>query len=369
MTRAPPPGGSRVDLAAVRVHEPARDRQPRPAPPVAVRAPGRLGTAARRRAAGPLRRSRDRRRGPRRACPRRAARRALRAWRSALSSRFVRTRWSVTGSASSRTGAFATTSSRDRPGSTVSAARRAISARSTGSSVWASRAYSARENTNRSPTRRSRCAALSWARARASPSPMPCSIASSEPRRVNSGVRRSWAIAVTGSGVRVGGGGDAERVLERAGHAAQRVADLGDLAGARGRPAHRELAAGDPLRVGGEPRERAQHPAAAAGRRRAEHDGEGGSGRGRARSPSARRHSRGDEQVAVDACDRDVGAPVVGADPLLEVGRLLECRRPGRDQAAAATFDRLELVASARPFGGLDGRDELGLDAESRLSA
>ena len=49
----------------------------------------------------------------------------------------------------------------------------------------------------RSSTRPSSSVALSCARLRWSVSPMPCSIASSEPRSVNNGVRRSCAIAVT----------------------------------------------------------------------------------------------------------------------------------------------------------------------------
>ena len=60
----------------------------------------------------------------------------------------------------------------------------------------------------------------------------------------------------------LGGGRAAERVAQAVGHAVQRVADVGDLARAGGERRDVELAAGDPLGVGCQPRQRAQHPAA-----------------------------------------------------------------------------------------------------------
>ena len=52
-----------------------------------------------------------------------------------------------------------------------------------------------------------------------------------------------------------------QRVAQPAGHAVQRVADLRDLARAGGQRLDVELAAGDALGVGGQPRQRLQHPA------------------------------------------------------------------------------------------------------------
>ena len=248
----------------------SRARAPRRPPP---RAPCRRGRAARTRAAGPPPRSPGRRRRRRRAGrdPQldAAAGMAQRVVEQVRQHPLQRDRVAF----ERAPGPLVTTSSRIAPGSTVSAARRAIAVRSTGSPACSSRAYSARENANRSPTRRSRWAALSWARASERSSPIPRSIASSEPRSVNSGVRRSWAIAVSrkrrsrSAAVAV-----PSAPFERGGHAAQRVADLRDLAGAGGDGRDRQLAAGDPLRAGGQPRERAQHPALQQADREHEHD-------------------------------------------------------------------------------------------------
>jgi hypothetical protein len=92
-------------------------------------------------------------------------------------------------------------------------------------------------------------------------------------------------MAVT---MKLGGRGAAQRVAQAAGHAVQRVADLGDLAGTGAQRLDIELAAGDALGVGGQPRQGLQHPPSQ------EHhdDDEGGAQRGQA-GPERDRPARG----------------------------------------------------------------------------
>jgi hypothetical protein len=117
---------------------------------------------------------------------------------------------------------------------------------------------------------------------------------------VNSGVRR--VVRDGGdeeAAVALGGRGGAERVAQRARHAVQRVADLRDLAGAGADGLQLELPARDPVRVGGEPGQRAQHPAAQ--QRDARHQRRGQRGRRGAERdrPARRRALAPDEQHAL----------------------------------------------------------------------
>ncbi len=183
------------------------------------------------------------------------------AWRTALSSRLTSTRRSAPWSPSSAGGVAGATTR--IPGSTVSAASCASATGSRASCASSGPEYSSRLNVNRSPTRRSSSVALSRARRRWSASPMPCSIASSEPRRVKSGVRRSWAIALSEEApLLLGGVLLGQRVAQPVGHPAQRRADLGDLPRARADGRDVELPAGDALGVARQAGERGDDPAA-----------------------------------------------------------------------------------------------------------
>ena len=119
-----------------------------------------------------------------------------RAWRTALSSRLTSTRRSAAWSPSSAIGVVGATTTIARVDRVGRLARERDGVERARAAARAP-AYSRRLNVNRSPTSRSSSVALSCARRSWSASPMPCSIASSEPRSVNSGVRRSCAIALT----------------------------------------------------------------------------------------------------------------------------------------------------------------------------
>ena len=156
----------------------------------------------------------------------------------------------------------------------------------------------------------------------------------------------------------LGGGRGAQRVAQPACHAVQRVADLRDLASAGGQRRDVELPAGDALGVGGEPRQRLQHPAPE------EHDddGERGAERGQAGAqrdrPARGRALAGHPQHARDAphADRRLA---VALRLRLDVGAL-ESRRQHLGFAGERDL--------GRNFGrGLDvghGTPELGPDPE-----
>jgi hypothetical protein len=103
----------------------------------------------------------------------------------------------------------------------------------------------------------------------------------------------------------------AQRVAQAAGHPVQRLADLRNLAGACRQRLDVELAAGDALGIGGQSRERLQHPTAQ------EHDdgGEGGGQRGQTHAKRDRPARRGalarHPELARHARERDVRFAVV----------------------------------------------------------
>ena len=169
----------------------------------------------------------------------------------------------------------------------------------------------------------------------------------------------------------LGGGRGAQRVAQPACHAVQRVADLRDLAGAGGQRLDVELAARDPLRVGGQPRQRLQHPApqehddddergAERGEAGAERDGPA---RGRAlarhpQQPADRR--RGDRDLAV-ALEPRLGVA-------LRERRGQQLRLVGQGQLGRHGVGDLGL-GDVGDLGLGGRRAELGLDAERRQTA
>ena len=213
------------------------------------------------------------------------------------------------------TGPFVTTSRRTAPGSTVSAARRAIAARSTGSPACVSRAYSARENANRSPTSRSRWAALSCARVER------VLVADPALDRLQRAAQREQRRAQVVRDRRHAGSGARARRRSpcRARRRARRPCRASPRRPARPRgrgwrparsPAHRPRSA--PRRRPA--RERAQHPALQEAHREREHERERDRRRRRARSPSGRPRSRGARTTCPRCPARDTGGSRIGVD-------------------------------------------------------
>jgi hypothetical protein len=162
-----------------------------------------------------------------------------------------------------------------------------------------------------------------------------------------------------------------KRVAQPACHAVQRVTDLRDLASAGGQRLDVELAAGDALGVGGQARQRLQHPAAQEhdddderGAERGEAGAEGdGPARGRAlardpQHPPDRRRGDGDLAVAVE--------PWLGA--ALREGCGHQLRLVGNGQLGRHGVGDLG-VADVEDLGLGGRRAELGLDSERRQAA
>jgi hypothetical protein len=131
--------------------------------------------------------------------------------------------------------------------------------------------------------------------------------------------------------VALGGRRGGQGVAQPAGHAAQRVADLSDLAGARGEGLDIELAAGDAVGVGGQARQRRQDPAPQEDDDDADRGDErhepGAERDGPARPGALARHPERSDRVRelhlrlAIAAGQGLLAPIVG-DDRLQPGRL-----------------------------------------------
>jgi hypothetical protein len=117
----------------------------------------------------------------------------------------------------------------------------------------------------------------------------------------------------------LGGGRGAQRLAQAAGHAAQCLTDLRDLAGAGREGVDLELAAGYAIGVGGESGQRAQHPAAQENEDERERPGERDEAGGERDRPARPRALARDPQLSGDAGQRDAHL-AVAAQPLFEVG-------------------------------------------------